>query len=292
MTPGPRPVAVTGAAGKTGRAVIAAAVARGLAVRALVHRDDQVAVVEQAGAAGVHVGDQRDPDVVTRLLRGTDAVYAIAPNLSGDEVAMGHALVAACRRTGVGRVVYHSVANPQLTAMPHHADKARVEELLLESRLVVTILRPNAYHDNILGYLDAIRDTGIYAVPHDPLRTSASIALSDVGEVAATVLAEAGHEFAAYDLAGPQLLAPADMARVLTGVLDRPVVARPVDPATVVEEKPEQAAARLQAMFASYDAIGSPGNPTVATALLERTPTTFAAWALAQPWAAPGRFAA
>lgn len=271
-------VAVTGAAGKTGRAVIAAAAARGLDVVALVHRDDQVAVAEQAGACEARVGDQRDVEVVTALLRGVDAVYAIAPNLSPHEVAMGEALVTACRRAGVGRVAYHSVVNPQLSAMPHHADKARVEELLLEARLLATFLRPNAYHDNVLGYLDDIRETGVYAVPHDPLRTSASIALTDVAEVAATVLAEPGHELAAYDLSG-HAMAPADVAQVLTEVLGRDVVARPVDPATVTADLDEERARRLAAMFACYDAIGSPGNPTVASALLGRSPTSFRAWA-------------
>lgn len=272
-------IAVTGAAGKTGRAVIAAAAVRGLDVRALVHRDEQVTVAEQAGASEARVGDQRDVDVVTARLRGVDAVYAIAPNLGPDEVAMGEALVTACRRAGVGRVVYHSVVNPQLSAMPHHADKARVEELLLEARLVTTFLRPNAYHDNVLGYLDEIRETGVYAVPHDPLRRSASIALADVAEVAAAVLAEPGHEFAAYDLSGPHAMAPADVAQVLTEVLGRDVVARPVDPATVTAGLDEERARRLAAMFACYDAIGSPGNPTVATALLGRRPTSFREWA-------------
>jgi NAD(P)H dehydrogenase (quinone) len=272
-------VAITGAAGKTGRAVVAAAVARGLEVRALVHRDDQVALARQAGASDVQVGDQREVTTVTALLRGTDAVYAIAPNLHPDEVGMGRALVAGARRAGVGRVVYHSVINPQLTAMPHHADKLRVEELLLESRLPVTILRPNAYHDNVLGHLEAIRATGVWEVPYDPFARSASIALVDVAEVAATVLAEPGHEYAAHDLSGPRPVAPADVARVLSEVLGRVVLARRGDPEAMASGVSPMSRDRLRAMFACYDAMGSPGSPITATALLGRPPTTFRDWA-------------
>lgn len=274
-----RRVAVTGAAGKTGRAVIAAAVARGIEVRALVHRDGQADAVRSAGATDVHVGDQRDVATVTTLLRGTDAVYAIAPNLHPDEVVMGRALVAGARRAGVGRVVYHSVVNPQLTAMPHHADKARVEEVLLASRLPATILRPNAYHDNVLGHLDAIRSSGYWEVPYDPFARIASIALSDVADVAATVLAEPGHEHAAHDLSGPELFTPADGARVLSEVLGRVVLARRGDPEAMAGGVAAASRDRLRAMFACYDAMGSPGNPATATVLLGRPPTTFRDWA-------------
>ena len=274
-----RCVAVTGAGGKTGRAVIAAAAGRGLQVRALVHRDDQVEAVRGAGAGDVHVGDQREVAVVTALLRGSDAVYAIAPNLHPDEVVMGQALVAGARRAGVGRIVYHSVINPQLTRMPHHADKARVEELLLESGLPTTILRPNAYHDNVLGHVESIRATGRWDVPYDPFARSASIALADVAQAAATVLAEPGHEHAAHDLSGPQLLAPADMARALTRVLGRVVLARRGDPEAVVATVAPESRDRLRAMFACYDEMGSPGNPIGATTLLGRPPTSFLDWA-------------
>ncbi len=50
-------ILVTGAAGKTGRAVTAALAARGEQVRALVHRQRQAASVLAAGAKEVVVGD-------------------------------------------------------------------------------------------------------------------------------------------------------------------------------------------------------------------------------------------
>lgn len=274
-----RRVAVTGAAGKTGRAVIAAAAARGLAVRALVHRDEQVEAVRRAGAGEFVVGDQRDVATVTALVRGTDAVYAIAPNLHPDEVVMGQVVVTGARRAGIGRVVFHSVANPQLTRMPHHADKRRVEELLLESGLPTTILRPNAYFDNVLGHVESIRATGRWDVAYDPFARSASIALADVAEAAATVLAGPGHEHAAHDLSGPQLLATADMAVALSEVLGRVVLARRGDPEAVVATVAPESRDRLRAMFACYDEMGSPGNPIGATTLLGRPPTSFLDWA-------------
>ena len=52
-------ILITGAAGKTGRAVIRALAAKGEAVRALVRRSEQVRLVEDAGAGQVVVGDMR-----------------------------------------------------------------------------------------------------------------------------------------------------------------------------------------------------------------------------------------
>lgn len=277
-------VLVTGGAGKTGRAVIAALARRGVAVRALVHRDEQANAVEGAGAVDVVVGDQRDVDVVATACRSVRAVYGIAPNLSPDEVTMARALVDGCRRAGVGRIVYHSVIHPQLTAMPHHADKARAEEALFEAALPITVLQPNAYFENVTGYLDRIMADGVYEVPYHPVRPLWMVALSDVAEVAATVLTEPGHEHATYELSGPRGLAAADVARTFGEQLDRPVVARPVDPATAADRAglTGDRRVRLVAMFRNYDRLGSPGNPNVLRLLLRREPTDFTEWVAEQ----------
>ncbi len=273
-----RSVAVTGAGGKTGRAVLAALARRGLVPAALVHRRAQVDAVRSAGATRVVVGDQRHVDDVLRLVDGVEVVYAIAPNMHPEEVAMGAALVAACRRGSVSRVVFHSVINPHLECMPHHRDKARVEELLRSSQLSTMILRPNAYHDNVLGQVDAIMATGQYRVPHDTSSALASIALSDVAEVAATVVAEPGHGDAVHDLSGPEMLAPVDAAVVLGRVLGRPVRAERRDVQEVIDMAPRRSRSRLRAMFACYDQMGSPGDPATATRLLGRSPLSFAEW--------------
>ena len=56
-------ILVTGAAGKTGLAVLAALKKRGAKTRAFVKDDEQILPVRQAGAAEVVVGDLLDADV-------------------------------------------------------------------------------------------------------------------------------------------------------------------------------------------------------------------------------------
>jgi NAD(P)H dehydrogenase (quinone) len=237
-------------------------------------RDLGSGAVEEAGAVEVAVADQRDVDRLAEVLAGADAVYAIAPNVSADEVAMGRAVVAACRRSGVARLVHHSVIHPQLTAMPHHADKGRVEEVVIESGLDWTILQPNVYLQNLDGYLDELR-AGRYRVPYASDRASAMVDLRDVAEVAARCLVDDLGVFATFELSGPEQVAPVDVARVAAELLGREVVAERLDPEAWAAANPHlevEARRRLHAMFAHYDQHGSPGDATVLTHLLGHPP--------------------
>ncbi len=55
---------ITGAAGKTGLAIIQALIAKGESVRALVFRHNQVALLNQLGVKEVVVGDMLNQEVV------------------------------------------------------------------------------------------------------------------------------------------------------------------------------------------------------------------------------------
>lgn len=273
----PPRVLVTGAGGKTGRAVIAALARRGVAARAFVRTPDRVADLLEASHLDVDVavGDQREAADLVAALDGVSATYAIAPNVSPDEIAMGRAIVAACRETQVPRLVFHSVVHPQLTAMPHHADKGRVEEELVGSGLDWTILQPNAYLQNLAGYLDALRG-GRYEVPYATDSALAMVDLGDVAEVAARCLTDRVGVHATFELSGPAEVTPTDVARVAGDLLDREVTAARLDPdawaTTAGADLPDGTRTRLLAMFRDYDAHGSPGDPTVLTALLGRPP--------------------
>lgn len=274
------PVLVTGAGGKTGRAVIAALRSRGVPVRAFVRHPDRHADLASHDDVEVVAGDQRDVQDLVAALDGCAAVYAIAPNVTPDEVAMGQAIIAAACDTGPRVVVYHSVLDPFEPAMPHHVDKGHVEGLLRSSGLTVAILRPNAYLQNLDGYLDELR-AGSYRVPYGVDRGLSMVDLREVAEVAARVLtgdlpAADGPSVAAYELSGPHAVSPRDVAAAASALLGRPVVARRQDPdawAAANAHLPAVARRRLQAMFRCYDRDGFPGDPGTLRRLLGRPPT-------------------
>jgi NAD(P)H dehydrogenase (quinone) len=274
---------VTGAAGKTGRAVIRALVARGQAVRALVRRPEQVQPVKELGVREVVTGDLRDPVAVGQAARGSQAIYHICPNMHPDEAAIGQVVIAAARSAGVQHFVYHSVLHPQVEAMPHHWLKMRVEERLFESGLGYTILQPAAYMQNVLAQWNNITQEGIYPVPYRVETRLGMVDLGDVAEAAAIVLTEAGHEGATYELVGAEALSQIEVALILAGSLGRPVRVETV----AIETWEHRARASglgsyqietLVKMFRYYEQHDFWGNPRVLGWLLGRPPTTFASF--------------
>jgi len=272
-------ILVTGAAGKTGRAAIRALAAKGAAVRALVHRPEQVPDVDDAGASETTIGDLRDCDAVARAAHGVRAVYHIAPNVSPYEVEIGQVVIAACQASGVLRLVYHSVLHPQTEEMPHHWQKLRVEERLLRSGLAFTILQPAPYMQNLLAYWARIVGDGVLAVPYAVDTRLGLVDLEDVAQAAARVLTEPGHAGASYELGGPEVLSQAEIATVLAEELHRPVRVE------VISRAEWRAGARasglgayqvgaLVRMFEYYERYGFWGNPGVLEWLLEGQPAT------------------
>lgn len=275
-------ILVTGAAGKTGRAVVGELLSREAAVRALVRREAQAVEMRQMGVGEVVVGDMCDASLVTEAARGVTAVYHIAPNMHPDEVQMGRLALQAARESGGGAVhfVYHSVLHPQTEEMPHHWRKLQVEALIFQSGLPFTILQPAVYVQNVRGSWDAIVNEGRYRVPYPVSSRLSLVHLGDVAQAAATVLLKPGHAGATYELAGTRALTQTEVATALSKVLARPVIAEELsldEWRSQAQGLPAEAVATLLQMFRYYAAYGLVGNPKVLTWLLGREPTTLAA---------------
>lgn len=274
-------ILVTGSSGKTGRAVIRALVARGMAVRALVRRPEQVRPIEALAVRDVFVGDMRLRATMRGAAHKVRAIYHICPNTSPDEVAMGQAAIDAAHDAGVQHFVYHSVLHPQVEAMPHHWLKLRVEELLFRSGLPYTILQPAAYMQNVLAQWDQVVEEGIYAVPYAVNTRLGMVDLEDVAEAAATCLTDLGHIGATYELASEEVLTQDQIAETLERKLGTPVRAHELSPASW-EQRARSAGLgeyqiqTLTKMFRYYERYGFWGNHRVLGWLLGRPPATFA----------------
>jgi len=274
-------ILVTGAAGKTGRAVVRALVARGAAVRALVYRPSQVQSLQKLGAREVLVGDMRAQVTVQQATQGAQALYHICPNISPDELGIGRLVIDAARSAGVTHFIYHSVLHPQTEEMLHHWQKLRVEECLFECGVPYTILQPAAYMQNVLAGWETITKQGIYAVPYATETRLGMVDLEDVASAAATVLTQTGHQGATYELAGVEVLTQVEVAQSLSQGLGRTVCVQ-VMPLPEWEKQARAAGlgdyqiGALIRMFRYYERFGFWGNPNVLTWLIGRPPTSFA----------------
>ncbi|HYW26750.1 MAG TPA: NmrA family NAD(P)-binding protein [Terriglobales bacterium] len=270
-------ILVTAAAGRTGRAVVRALAARGVAARALVRRPEQVAALRTDGAAEVVVGDLRDRAALRRAVHGAGGAYYICPEMNPDEAEIGGALIKAMRDAGAWRLVYHSVLHPQADDLPHHLMKLHTERRVVDSGLAYTILQPAPYMQNLAPHRYDVVTHGVYRVPYSVLAPFSWIDLRDVAQVAARVLADPGHDSATYELAGPEPLSSAQVAERWAAVLGRPVRAETMRREAWVAELDRSgvggfALEARAAMTRYYDRHGLVGNPNALTWLLPRPP--------------------
>ena len=275
-------ILITGASGKTGKAILKQLRRRNPQVqaRAVVHRSEQVEACLAAGAAEVVICDLGDGERLAQAIEGVDCVYHITPNMHPDEYPLSRMIVDLAASGGVKRFVYHSVLHPQIQAMPHHWSKLQVEAYLINRGLPFTILQPCAYMQNVLGYWEAIQRDGVYEVPYGVDTRISVVDLEDVAEAASRVLTEEGHEGAIYELAGPRALSQVETADLLAEVLGRPVAARELDRAEWERHALEvgmnpYAVKTLLAMFVYYDECDFIGSPNVLAWLLGRPPRTY-----------------
>lgn len=276
-------VLVTGAAGKTGLAIMEALKMDNWDIRALVHREEQVNSAVNSGASEVIVGDMRDRELMREAMRGTRKIYHICPNVSPDELAIGVLALEVAREQGLDHFVYHSVLHPQIEKMPHHWLKMRVEEAIFESGLPFTILQPAPYMQNILAGWNRIITSGTYTTPYHEETRLSLVDLNDVAHVVRAVFRSDDHVGAIYELCGPDALTQTEIAGIIGDKLGRRIKTRSLDRLEWERQAKTRGLGTYQTetllqMFVYYERFGFTGNGTVLNTLLGRDSTNFGAF--------------
>ncbi|HET6597376.1 MAG TPA: NmrA family NAD(P)-binding protein [Anaerolineales bacterium] len=267
---------ITGAGGKTGKALIRA-LSKAEGVCAFVRREEYIPVAKSLGAENVIVGDMGDEATVRSAMTGVRAVYHICPNMSPDELVVGNLVIGEAQKAGIQHFVYHSVLHPQTEKMNHHWQKLRVEEMIFESALPFTILQPAPYMQNLLAGWESILDEGVLRVPYSVHSKFSFVDLEDVAEAARIVFSEPNHKNAVYELAGTVPVSHLEVAEILSRVLKREVGAEELeisDWKIGAKGLNEYAIENLIKMFEYYDRWGLVGNPNVLKWVLRRNPTS------------------
>ena len=96
------------------------------------------------------------------------------------------------------------------------------EQVLRDSGLDWTILRPSEFMTNTLWWMDEIAARGTVSVPSADGRVG-YVDPADIAAVAAAALTEPGHAGSIHRLTGPAALTTAEAAAALSEVLGRPV---------------------------------------------------------------------
>ena len=273
-------ILVTGASGRTGRRVISRLLARNQNLRAFVRRQEAARDLLDIGVANCFVGDVEREEDLRQALEDVDSVLHICPPMHPMEDRLAATLIGLCEARRVERFVLYSVLHP-LVDVPHHRRKLEAEHALLNSSLAYTIVQPCRYMQHLNAIWAQVRDHGLHAMPFDSRARFSLVDLHDLAEATAKIMVEPGHDYATYQLAGPQQLSMEDCAAILTGVLGREVkaIARSDEEFRRGAQAAGMPDARIEGMSvmnAHYTAHGLSGNPNVLRWLLGREPTRFA----------------
>ena len=271
-------IVLTGAGGKTGKAVLEAFVARSFEVRALVFRREQVEEMLELGAQETVWGDMREPRFINLALEGGTAVYHICPNVHPEEIAIGRNIIEAAKDHAVDLFAYHSVLHPQTEKMVHHWQKLRVEELLFESGLAHIILQPAPYMQNLLAYRNQILHESKYSVPYSLAARISMVDLADVAEAAAILVSSKKHIGGIFEIAGTRAVSQMEVAAIMSQQSEKDIRVGKIslDAWRKKAQKNGLGNYEIKAlldMFQYYDQYGLVGNNRILSWLLGREPT-------------------
>jgi len=270
-------IVVTGATGNVGRPL----------TQALAEMGQQVTAVSRHAAAvpdGVRhvVADLAEPAGLEPALAGAKALFLL---LSGDLHAAGASpadIIGQAAASGVGRVVLLSSLG--VATRPFGTTRIAMralEDVLRESGLDWSILRPGGFASNALWWAESVRARRVVAAPFGDVGVPI-IDPADIAEVAAACLLEDRHTGGVYELTGPEVITPRQQTEAIAAALGLPVRFHELT-------REEAKAAMAQSMPAeladdTLDILSSPSPAELRVSpdlqrVLGRAPRPFADWA-------------
>ena len=246
-SPRPRRVFVLGATGTIGRATVRALVQRGHDVVCFVRPragvggklapDDSLRLLD---GAAVRIGDVCDPDSLAREgLRGEhfDALVSCLASRTGapkdawavDHRTHVHALEAA-RSVGVSHVVLLSALCVQKPLLAFQHAKLAFENVLVESGLTYSIVRPTAFFKSLSGQIERVKKGKPFLVFGDGTLTACKpISDRDLAAYLADCLDDTTRHNRVLPIGGPgAAITPRQQGEHLFALLGRPARFRQV----------------------------------------------------------------
>jgi uncharacterized protein YbjT (DUF2867 family) len=204
-------ILVTGATGNVGREVVQQLQQAGRHVRVLTRSPEKVSFPEDVEIAA---GDLTAPETLKTALDGVQKVFLL-------RVPGSDSFPTLAKQSGVEEIVFLSsgaIDSPTENAIGRN--HLHTEELIRQSGVKWTFLRPGSFMSNTLQWAGSIRAEGVVRAPFGDVG-NAPIDPRDIAAVSATALVSSGHDGKVYTLTGPEVLTPVDQVQILGSVLGR-----------------------------------------------------------------------
>jgi NAD(P)H dehydrogenase (quinone) len=215
-------LAIMGATGQTGGAALAAALAAGHAVRAIIREPSRATALADKGAV-VAKADLDDIEALTAAFAGAEAAYVLnpVPHAAEDVFAAaaknGAAIAAAIRRAGVPHVVALSSSGAHRTEGTGIVRALHdFEQALRGAAPSLTFIRATEFMENWGSVLTVAAEHGILPSMRQPLDAAGdTVSAVDVGRQAAAELARPHAGERIVNLKGPAEYSPEMLRRLL-----------------------------------------------------------------------------
>ncbi len=205
-------------AGKVGSETVRFLRQKELPVRVLVRDPKKGKSLAEIGAEIV-VGNLDSLPSVDKAMKGITTVVLVSPGVPAQELNV----VQSAKRAGVKQVIKVTSDASADSPIARRRWHAEIETGILASGLDYTLLRSNAYMQNVLALAPAIKKTDGFGSSAGKGRMG-MIDVRDVAAVTAEIAASPiSHIGKIYKLTGPALITYSDVAATLSKVLGRPI---------------------------------------------------------------------
>lgn len=224
---------VSGITGKVGSAAARRLLEKGCKLRTLVRDPVKAAEWAQKGV-DVRQGDLTDADALAAALEGVQAAFLMQPTPFGvlpdfpEAKAINAGLAEALRRVSIPRlVVLSSVGSEQPGGLGNITQTHLLEEALRDVSIPIAFVRAGSFLENYIADLQAAASSGVFYSFLQPTdRTVPMVASKDIGDEIARLLTSDWTGRRIVELGSH--ISPDDLARAMSEVLGRPVVAQPI----------------------------------------------------------------
>lgn len=240
-------IVVTTPTGRIGAEVLERLLAAGASTRVVVRDPEGLSDRVHAGA-DVIGGSHNDAAVLTRALDGAESLFWLVPPDFQAADARAHyeaftsALVEALAVHPVRVVAVSSLGRGYPEDAGLLSPAWAMEETVEATGVPLRALRPGFFMENLIAQVALVREKGTFAMANAPQEVLHTVATTDVARAASELLLDPSWS----DQAGVPLisdaLTPAEMADVMSDVLDRPVRLTPVTPEQLKATMPERGA--------------------------------------------------